>query len=215
MLPTTTGLAISQGVKPAVLCGNMEELGSVVSRCLPMFYKRAFRKLGNAHDAEDAVQDALLSAYQHLSQFRGEAQLSTWLTTIVINATRMKLRRKRSPDISFDQQFGEDQGTALWEQVADERPSPEEVCSRRELHDRLVKLMDRLSPPMRRTFQFCDLDGLTTREVAEMLGVAQGAIKGQLWRARGKLTRLLHKGLALPRRHQLAQPGASTSRISH
>jgi DNA-directed RNA polymerase specialized sigma24 family protein len=51
--------------------------GSVVSRYLPMFYKRAFWYLGNAADAEDAVQDALLSACKHWEQFRGQAQLST------------------------------------------------------------------------------------------------------------------------------------------
>jgi RNA polymerase sigma-70 factor (ECF subfamily) len=54
-----------------------QELDCVVSRYLPMFYKRALRFLGNAPDAEDAVQDALLSAYGHLGQFRRQAQLST------------------------------------------------------------------------------------------------------------------------------------------
>jgi len=56
---------------------NALGLGSVVSRYLPMFYKRAFWYLGNAADAEDAVQDALLSACKHWEQFRGQAQLST------------------------------------------------------------------------------------------------------------------------------------------
>src|SRR5580698_397093 len=74
-----------------VFCERTQELDSVVSRYLPMFYRRAFRFLGNATDAEDAVQDALLSAYKHLGQFRGQAQLSTWLTTIVTNAARMHL----------------------------------------------------------------------------------------------------------------------------
>jgi|ERR1700691_2575928 RNA polymerase sigma-70 factor (ECF subfamily) len=85
-----------------------QELDSVVSRNLPMFYKRAFRFLGNAPDAEDAVQDALLSACKHLGQFRGQAQLSTWLTAIVTNAALMQLRRRRGSHLSLEQQQEED-----------------------------------------------------------------------------------------------------------
>jgi RNA polymerase sigma-70 factor (ECF subfamily) len=73
-----------------------QEPDNAASRNLPMFYKRAFRFLGNGPDAEDAVQDALLSAGKHLGHFRGQAQLSTWLTAIVTNAARMQLRRRRS-----------------------------------------------------------------------------------------------------------------------
>jgi hypothetical protein len=85
-----------------------QELDCVVSRYLPMFYKRALRFLGNAPDAEDAVQDALLSAYRHLGQFRGQAQLSTWLMTIVTNAARMHRRRRHSGNFSLDQEQGEE-----------------------------------------------------------------------------------------------------------
>ena len=71
-------------IRPGLFVERVQELDNVVSRYLPMFYKRAFHFLRNAPDAEDAVQDALLSAYRHLGQFRGQAQLSTWLMTIVL-----------------------------------------------------------------------------------------------------------------------------------
>ncbi len=61
----------------------LEELFSCYSA---MLYKVALRKLGNQADAEDAVQDALLSAYKHLDQFKGNSHISTWLTTIVLNS---------------------------------------------------------------------------------------------------------------------------------
>src|ERR1700733_16089980 len=61
------------------------ETQDVFSRCRPSFYRTAYRQLNNAADAEDAVQDALLSAYKHLDQFKGQAQMSTWLTMIVMN----------------------------------------------------------------------------------------------------------------------------------
>src|ERR1700685_282136 len=71
-----------------------QEMNAVVSRHFPSFYRQAIRYLGNASDAEDAVQDAMLSAFRHIAQFRGEAQMSTWLTRIVINSARARLRKR-------------------------------------------------------------------------------------------------------------------------
>ena len=78
--------------------GSRDKLGREIDDALLRFRSRfcrsAFRYLGNAADAEDAVQDALLSAYKHLSKFRGQARISTWLSAIVINSARMQLRRR-------------------------------------------------------------------------------------------------------------------------
>src|ERR1700747_497224 len=67
---------------------------SSLAHGLPSLYRGAYRLLGNKADAEDALQDAVLAASKHLNQFRGDAQLSTWLTAIVINCARMQLRRR-------------------------------------------------------------------------------------------------------------------------
>ena len=163
-----------------------EELDRVVSRHLPMLYKRAFRFLGNVPDAEDAVQDALLSAYRHLGQFRGQAQLSTWLMTIVTNAALMQLRRRHSGYFSLDQEQGED-GLSFSERLSDSKPNPEEVCSTVEARHRLVEGIQRLSPKLRKTLQLRDIDGLTTKEAAHALRVPQGTVKARLARARAKL----------------------------
>src|SRR5437868_14574605 len=110
------------------------EMEDVLSRRLPSFYRSAYRFLGNPADAEDAVQEALLSAYKHLDQFRGQSQMSTWLTAIVINSARMQLRRRpRQIHLSLDERFGEEQGYSLSEQLADWRPSPEDKYQRSEL----------------------------------------------------------------------------------
>src|SRR5436853_7890192 len=67
-----------------------QQLEQILASGLPRLYRRAYRILGNATaDAEDAVQDALLAAYTHLHQFRGQAQISTWLTTIMLNCARL------------------------------------------------------------------------------------------------------------------------------
>src|ERR1700739_4093861 len=105
---------------------------SSVAHGLPALDRGAYRLLGNKTDAEDAVQDALLAAYKHLNQFRGDAQLSTWLTTIVINCARMNLRkRSRYTHVSLDSRNGEDQEyPPLSDILVDHRPNPEDECHR-------------------------------------------------------------------------------------
>src|ERR1700687_4630761 len=174
-------------VRADVFSGRGQVLDNVVSQYLPTVYKMAFRFLGSVPDAEDAVQDALLSAYKHLGQFRGQAQLSTWLAKIVTNAALMKLRRRDSY-LSLDEEQGED-GLTFSERLTDSKPSPEELCSAAEARDQLVEGVRQLSPKLRRALQLRDIDGLTTKEAALVLGVPHGTVKAQLARARAKLVR--------------------------
>ena len=177
------------------------EMLSVLSHCLPSLYRYAYRLLGNKADAEDAVQDALLAAYKHLNQFRGDAQLSTWLTTIVINCARMHLRkRSRYIHVSLDSRIGEDQEYPLSDILVDHRPNPEDECHRSTLNARLMKSAARLSPTLRRTFHLRYVDHLSICETARVLGVPTGTVKAQTARARAKLLKamrgLLHRGPA-------------------
>src|SRR5208283_5913119 len=122
---------LSEGVALDSAQRSLTELLSVLSHGLPSLYRRAYRLLGNKPDAEDAVQDALLAAYKHLKEFRGDAQLSTWLTTIVINCARMQLRkRSRYIHVSLDSRIGEDQEYPLSDILMDHRPNPEDECHR-------------------------------------------------------------------------------------
>jgi RNA polymerase sigma-70 factor (ECF subfamily) len=166
---------------------HFEEFANVVALWLPVLYRIALRRLGNVADAEDAVQDALLSAYSHLDQFKGEAKFSTWLTSIVINSAGSKLRRHlRHMHIPLD----EEGQTADYHSLSDHRPNPEEVCEKLEIADRVLRLSKRLSPKLRRAFELHYVHGLSTEEAASTLGVSKSAAKTQLSRARGRLKRL-------------------------
>jgi len=168
------------------------EVLSVVSHCLPSLYRYAYRLLGNKTDAEDAVQDALLAAYKHLNQFRGDAQLSTWLTTIVINCARMHLRkRSRYIHVSLDSRIGEDQEYPLSDILVDHRPNPEDECHRSTLVARLMKSAAQLSPTLRKTFHLRFVDHLSVGETASVLGVPTGTVKAQTARARAKLLKAM------------------------
>lgn len=168
------------------------QMVSVLSQCLPSLHRYAYKLLGNQIDAEDAVQDALLAAYKHLNQFRGDAQLSTWLTTIVINCARMHLRkRSRHIHVSLDSRIGEEQEYPLSDILVDHRPNPEDECHRSTLKARLMKSAAQLSPTLRRTFHLRFVDHLSIGETARVLGVPTGTVKAQTARAKAKLQKLI------------------------
>lgn len=187
-----------------------EELEQLVSHELPRFYRQAYRLLDNAHDAEDAVQDALVSAYKNLSQFQGKAQLSTWFMAIVINAARMQ-RRRRRPVVSFEEQLSSsEEGMTLLDTCEDHHPDPEEICADSELRKLLADAINRLSPASRRAMRLHYSDGMSAAEAAAALGVPEGTIKAQLSRARAKLAKLLRRELG-PR---ISAPRANKSRTA-
>lgn len=174
-----------------------DEMQEVLSDRLPSFYRCALRLLGNPADAEDAVQDALLAAYRHIDQFRGQSQMTTWLTTIVRNSALMQLRKRtRQIHLSLDEQTEGDEKYFLSENLTDTRPSPEDECRNLELSARLQKCAIRLSPPLRKTFQLRVLMGLSILETARALGLPRGTVKAQLARARKNIARHIKPGLA-------------------
>jgi len=171
----------------------------VLSSGLPSLYRRAYKALGSKADAEDAVQDAVLAAHKHLTQFRGDAQISTWVMTILINCVKMQLRkRSRHKHLSLDSRIGEDQEHSLSEILVDERPNPEDECHTSKLSARLMKSAARLSPTLRRTFHLRYVDHLSVCETARVLGVPIGTVKAQTARARAKLLKSI-QGMLQPR----------------
>ena len=190
----TTVRVINDKQEPTVYARQEEirQLTNVIAGHQPALTRIALRLVGNAADAEDAVQDAFLSAYTHLDQFKGQAQMSTWLTTIVINAARMKVRRRpRQVHIPLDQEDREQGHRTLSEMLSDRRPSPEELCRNWELTERLAWMSTQLSPTLRGAFQLRGVDGLSIRETAHALGIPSGTVKARVARARKKLKQLL------------------------
>lgn len=160
---------------------KIQELTDIITRCSPRFRRIALGHLSNVPDAEDAVQDAFLAALTHINQFRGQAKMSTWLTTSVINSARMKLRRRlTSVPLALDENEGQQD---LLEGVSDKRPGPEETYREREIAETLAHATSHLSSTLRTTFQLRDVDGLNVRETADLLGVPTGTVKARLRRA--------------------------------
>jgi len=201
MQATVTHLESDWGADSSPRKDKTREMEDILSRYRPRFQRSAYRNLGNAADAEDAVQDAMLAAYVHLDQFKSQSQMSTWLTAIVTNSARMHLRRRpRRLHVSLDEPFRQDQEYSIADRLADSRPSPEDDFRNAELRGHIVQAVAQLSPSLQRTYQLCGINGLSLKEAAYTLGVSEGTVKAQMYRARAKLTRLLRRSLRLDRR---------------
>ncbi len=170
-----------------------EEFARLVAQYRPRLYRAALRQLGNPADAQDALQEALLSAYRHRDQFQGRAEFSTWLTRIVINAARGQRRRAQSrPSLSLE-------GVMLTgREFADSTPGPEARLAQSERHERLQRLLRRLSPPLRRAIELYELEGLSCRQAAAQLGIKPATLKCRLFRGRARLAAWAQAGCPLP-----------------
>jgi RNA polymerase sigma-70 factor, ECF subfamily len=173
-----------------------QEFEAICTRYSPILYRMALRKLGDPEDAKDAVQDALFSAFRHISQFDGRARLSTWLGGIVLNSARMHLRRQCTHAMQSLDAIASDREPAFMELLRDPGPSPFEVCHQGELRQIFRSLLRRFPPHLRDAIQLCKIDGLTQSEAAQVLNVKIGTVKCRLHRGRIRLTLLLRsKGL--------------------
>ncbi len=175
--------------------GDAQAIETLFRRYHRQLFQTALRVLGNAEDAEDALQEGLLSAYRNLKRFEGRSQFSTWLTRIVINAALMKRRSaKARPAVSLDDSQSED-GLSIAERFADDGPNPEQVYAGTEIREMINQNLDDLSPLLRTAFLMREVEGYSTGEAAKKLGVTENTLKARLWRARHQLAERLGRRL--------------------
>ncbi|HEV3374286.1 MAG TPA: sigma-70 family RNA polymerase sigma factor [Candidatus Acidoferrum sp.] len=175
--------------------GDRQAVETLFRRYQRQLFQTALRVLGNAEDAEDALQDGLLSAYRNLGRFEGRSQFSTWLTRIVINAALMRRRSaKARPAVSLDETPREEELPAS-ERFADDGPNPEQVFAGTELREMISANLEELSPLLRTAFLLREVEGYSTGEAAKKLGVTENTLKARLWRARHQLAERLGRRL--------------------
>ena len=149
-------------------------------------------------DAEDVVQDTFLKAYTKLDQFQGNSKFYTWLVRIAVNESLMRLRKRRNhPTVSMDEDIQTEEGSVPRD-FADWAPNPEQLYRQTELAEILRNNVEKLSPGFRAVFALRDVDGLSTEETAEALGLSIPAVKSRLLRARLQLRERLSRYFRLP-----------------
>jgi len=199
-----------QGLQLA-LNGDREALGRLLASHMPQLYRVALRVLGTPEDAEDALQEGLLQVVQHLQEFEGRSRFSTWLTRVVINAALMQLRRSRRVVMtSTDERPGPD-ALSLADTITDPGPNPEEMCAQEELRQILRRKLRRLPAAYGSALWLRDLQGMSTREAAEAMGIPEGSLKSHLHRARLRLRDEVGTGLGTHRTFRAARCDATTT----
>jgi RNA polymerase sigma-70 factor, ECF subfamily len=173
------------------IAGDPDALWTLFARERVRLYQTAFSVLRNKEDAEDALQDGLLSACANLESFEGRSRFSTWLSRIVFNAALMNRRRLRAhPDVSLDEIFVND-GQPWTEVATDDRSDPEKSYAVVEMRGLVEKKMNRLSGKGRSAFRLRHVEDLSTLEAAKAASIKIGALKSRALRARRQLATLL------------------------
>ena len=171
--------------------GSVAAFDTIVRRYDRRMLRIAQSVTHNREEAEDAVQEAFLKAYQKLDQFREDAKFSTWMIRIVLNEALMRLRKQRTyGQESLDGNFSTDRD-ALPRDVTDWSPNPQELYGATEFREILIKCLGRLQPALRVVFVLRDIEELSISETCEALSLSEAVVKSRLFRARVRLRETL------------------------
>jgi RNA polymerase sigma-70 factor, ECF subfamily len=171
--------------------GDQGAFGELCSRYTGMLKQRIFRIVRNREDAEDVLQETLLSAYRHLDTFRGTCRVSTWMTKIGINRSLMILRKRRSmPEVISEQVFEDGQRFESPE-FRDPGLNPEQRYIADQTIDKLRSIMRRLPAHVRTVMDLYCVKELRLKDAAGILGITEATAKSRVLRGRKRLRRSL------------------------
>jgi RNA polymerase sigma-70 factor (ECF subfamily) len=160
----------------------------------------AYRMLGDAAEASDAVQEIFLKVFRNIGGFKGEAALKTWVFKIafseILNRLRWWKRRHRFATMSLDD-APKNNGASIAQSVASPGPTPEEILQSKEQETEIQQALRRLSKDHRSIIVLRDIEGLSYNEIADVLGVSIGTVKSRLARARADLKQSLMRYLSV------------------
>jgi len=175
--------------------GDADAFDALVIRYSADIYAVLFRLTQDAEEAADLTQETFLSALKAIKNFRGEADLKTWLVRIAINESRNRFRwwtrRRREKTFSIDAPIGENE-TPFSETVSSSSANPEETILQREREQQLTKALSDLPEIFREAVVLCDIEGLSYEEIALALQVNIGTVKSRIARGREELRRKLN-----------------------
>lgn len=168
--------------------GDLNAFNELVVEYQTLVYNLCYRMLGQAQAAEDAAQEAFVSAWRNMGSFRGEA-FRPWLLRIAANLCRDELRRRgRRPSSSLDSVL-----EAGVPEPPDEDPSPDDSLLTSELRGHLQAALMQLPDDQRTALVLCDVEGLDYQEIATVMQTSLGTVKSRIARARMKMRELMQR----------------------
>jgi RNA polymerase sigma-70 factor, ECF subfamily len=187
-----------QGVDEASLVmharnGDREAFRAIMQRCNQRLFRVARAVLRNDDEAEDAVQEAYLHAFEAIGAFRGEAGLLTWLTSITLNEARGRLRKQR-PTVDFNTMDELGSHVVPFPGMA-AAPDPEAETARSQIRGLLEKAIDALPDDFRIVFIMREVEGCSMEETSAQLDLKPQTVKTRMFRARQMLRKQLEQEL--------------------
>jgi RNA polymerase sigma-70 factor (ECF subfamily) len=208
--------AEDQTLVARIVGGDVAAFEQIMRRHNTALFRTARAILRDDADAEDALQEAYLAAYRHLSEFRGDARLSTWLTRIVINQALGRLRSRRRDEVVVELR-GDAAGDALpaqGEAMDDGRvESAEAGAMREQLRQLLERKIDALPLAFRTAFILREVEEMTIEEAAECLAIPAATVRTRVFRARALLRASLAEEMDAATGDIFAFAGARCDRI--
>ena len=179
--------------------GDFSAFQELVERFRVRVFRIARRILGQDHDAEDATQQTFLSLVEHIDSFRWEASVQAWILRIATNQALKVLRKRRGlPSVSLTTQADvsdDPSGLPHPDYIAKWQENPVTLAQRAEVRRLMDKSIAELNEKLRTVFVLRDIEGLSVRETAEVLGITESNVKVRLLRARLQLRELLTHAL--------------------
>jgi RNA polymerase sigma-70 factor (ECF subfamily) len=212
--PRDWGHADDRALAAAVVAGERDAFVALMRRYNQRLFRLARATLRNDADAQDALQDAYLAAYRSIGTFRGDAQLSTWLSRLVLNACLARLRREgrrhaAAPMVSLSANDGSDREFM----DISEGTSPDDTMMRAQLRALLERKLDALPEVFRVVFVMRCVEELTVEETAQCLGIPEATVRTRHFRARSLLRESLAQELDLAERDVFSFDGERCDRI--
>lgn len=172
--------------------GDYAAFAQIVEKYQNRVYALALRITGRAADAEEVAQGTFLSVTEHLADFRGDSKFSTWLYRVAANRAlkAVRTRNRRGVEITDDESLA---ALSLPEHVAPWSATPETLAAREETRRILERALSEIDEMHRAVFLLRDVEGLSTEETAEALGLSVANVKVRLMRARLKLREKLNR----------------------
>jgi RNA polymerase sigma-70 factor (ECF subfamily) len=197
-----------------VAMGDHVAFESLMRRFNRPLFRVARGILGNDSEAEEALQEAYVTAYLKLGAFRGESKLSTWLTRVVINEALGRLRKHKRERvvIPFSAQ-DEREESRQPEPAADSATSPEESTLRAEMRVLLEHKIDELPIAFRTVFIMRELEEMSVDETSECLGIPEATVRTRLFRAKALLRESLAREIDVATPDAFAFAGERCDRI--
>jgi RNA polymerase sigma-70 factor (ECF subfamily) len=167
--------------------GDLDAFESLVRKYEKKMLNISFRICGSHEDACEIVQDAFVSAYRNIKNFRGQSRFLTWLTAITINFSKNRLKQLKARNthepVSIDDPIQTEDG-----QVAADPPSNEptilDQMERQDVQRKVQDCIEALEPDFREVIVLRDMQDFSYDEISNMLRVREGTIKSRLFRAR-------------------------------